>query len=161
MDLFILWLHGTPSGHRYTVHSSTHKLTLTHAHTHKVHHYIYIAKRLVWGEKGEGVAFKLQFLFKGPGWSPGKPRLGLRDDIPQVINTHTCTHCKLGLQVSPEEKPYNRKAPLWLNIYVAIHFAIVLILARVLGEIRHVSPIPILPFTEITDLLCLYSILTC
>ena len=132
--------------------------THTHAHTHKVHHYIYIAKRLVWGEKGEGVAFKLQFLFKGPGWSPGKPRLGLRDDIPQVLNTHmahthTCTHCKLGLQVSPDEKPYDRKAPLWLNIYVAIHVTIVFILARVLGEIRHVSPI--LPITEITDLLFL------
>ena len=36
----------------------------------------------------EGVGHKLAVLFKGPGWSPGKPRLGCRDEIPQVrLNT--------------------------------------------------------------------------
>lgn len=32
---------------------------------------------------------KLSVIFKGPGWAPGKPRLGLIEDIPEVsINVH-------------------------------------------------------------------------
>ena len=27
---------------------------------------------------------KISFIFKGPGWAPGKPRLGLIEDIPEV-----------------------------------------------------------------------------
>jgi hypothetical protein len=99
-------------------------------------------RRLVQGEKGEGLAFKLQFLFKGPGWSPGKPRLGLRQDIPQV---------------SPDEKPYDTTVPFWLNVYVAIHFVILLIIARVVGEI-HMG----LPWLQTVALVsyCMFS-LTC
>jgi alkylglycerol monooxygenase len=91
----------------------------------QVHHYVYILKRLVWGGKGEGLWFKLQFLFKGPGWSPGKPRLGCREDIPQV---------------SPNEKPYDRSVPMWLNMYIAVHFAIILIIGRALGAIHSGLP---------------------
>lgn len=33
----------------------------------------------------DGLRNKLAVVFKGPGWSPGKPRLGYYDDIPLVI----------------------------------------------------------------------------
>ena len=32
----------------------------------------------------EGLGNKLSVFFKGPGWTPGKPRLGLIKDIPDV-----------------------------------------------------------------------------
>lgn len=32
----------------------------------------------------EGWQNKLSIPFKGPGWSPGKPRLGYLDEIPEV-----------------------------------------------------------------------------
>ena len=49
-------------------------------------------------------------------------------------------------QVSPDEKPYDPTVPFWLNVYVAIHFVILLIIARVIGEIHRVSFTSILPF---------------
>ena len=85
----------------------------------QIHHYVYMWKRL-WTEKG-GWSFRLQFLFKGPGWSPGKPRLGLRKDIPRV---------------SPDEKPYDTAVPMWLKFYVAIHFTIIAILSIALEEVH-------------------------
>ena len=47
----------------------------------QVHHYVYLWKR-VWSE--EGLRHKLSILLKGPGWAPGKPRLGSPGDIPEV-----------------------------------------------------------------------------
>lgn len=32
----------------------------------------------------EGFGNKIAFIFKGPGWEPGKPRLGLIEDVPDV-----------------------------------------------------------------------------
>jgi len=34
--------------------------------------------------EAEGISNKLSVIFKGPGWTPGKPRLGDIADIPQV-----------------------------------------------------------------------------
>lgn len=31
---------------------------------------------------------KFSVIFKGPGWGPGKPRLGLNEEIPEVIKAH-------------------------------------------------------------------------
>ncbi len=50
------------------------------------HHAIYIISNI--GSK-EGFKNKLFFLLKGPGWSPGKPRLGNIEDIPQVMYVET------------------------------------------------------------------------
>uniref|UniRef100_A0A8C2BH87 Alkylglycerol monooxygenase n=1 Tax=Cyprinus carpio TaxID=7962 RepID=A0A8C2BH87_CYPCA len=36
--------------------------------------------------EAEGISNKLSVIFKGPGWTPGKPRLGDIADIPQVGN---------------------------------------------------------------------------
>lgn len=45
------------------------------------HHLYYIISNI--GSK-KGFSNKIFFLLKGPGWSPGKPRLGNIEDIPQV-----------------------------------------------------------------------------
>ena len=52
----------------------------------------------------------------------------------------------LVVQVSPDEKPYDATVPFWLNVYVAVHFVILLIIARVIGEIHRVRFTSILPF---------------
>ncbi len=44
-------------------------------------HYVYLWQKF-W--EAEGVGHKLSVLFKGPGWTPGKPRMGCIEDIPQV-----------------------------------------------------------------------------
>lgn len=33
---------------------------------------------------------KLKVLFQGPGWAPGKPRLGLYEDVPDVRHINSC-----------------------------------------------------------------------
>ena len=43
------------------------------------------------------------------------------------------------IQVSPDEKPYDPTVPFWLNVYVAIHFVILLIIATVMRIIRQAS----------------------
>lgn len=51
------------------------------------HHIYYIISNT--GLK-KGFLNKLYFLLKGPGWSPGKPRLGSIEDIPQVCTLKLC-----------------------------------------------------------------------
>ncbi|XP_041372292.1 alkylglycerol monooxygenase-like [Gigantopelta aegis] len=53
---------------------------------------------------------KLASLFCGPGWSPGKPRMGDPADIPQVE--------------SPPVK-YDTRVPTWLGLYVLVHFILI------------------------------------
>lgn len=56
---------------------------------------------------------KLSVLVKGPGWEPGKPRLGLINDIPD-INSQS------------DIAPYQPNQSLSRQLYCAIHFFIVL-----------------------------------
>ena len=49
-------------------------------------HFKHIA-RTFWQMEGWGN--KLSVIFKGPGWAPGKPRLGLPEDIPEVSHLAT------------------------------------------------------------------------
>jgi alkylglycerol monooxygenase len=72
-----------------------------------------------------GLSHRLSFLFKGPGWSPGKPRLGLPQDIPEV----------------PKDiVPYHRLNPMWLDAYILIHFALMVIASDVLTKNNSVVP---------------------
>ncbi|NWI17153.1 ALKMO monooxygenase, partial [Crypturellus soui] len=57
-----------------------------------------------------GFCNKLSVLFKGPGWGPGKPRLGLPEEIPVITG---------------KEVPYNPSVPAYLNCYAVIHFAVI------------------------------------
>lgn len=43
-------------------------------------------------------------------------------------------------QVLPDEKPYDRRTPWWLNIYVVVHFAVILILSHELGKVKNTLP---------------------
>ena len=47
----------------------------------QLHHAYYIVSSI--GSQ-KGLVNKVSFLVKGPGWSPGKPRLGNREDLPEV-----------------------------------------------------------------------------
>ncbi|XP_072041304.1 alkylglycerol monooxygenase-like [Amphiura filiformis] len=55
----------------------------------------------------QGIVNKLCIIFKGPGWEPGKPRLGDIQDIPDIKY--------------PMPK-YRTQIPVWCQVYVAIHF---------------------------------------
>lgn len=67
-------------------------------------HYWYILKT-VWNTKG--VVNKLFVLIKGPGWSPGKPRLGEFEDLPQVE--------------SPVQR-YDPRISNILSVYALLHY---------------------------------------
>ncbi|XP_022247006.1 alkylglycerol monooxygenase-like isoform X2 [Limulus polyphemus] len=58
----------------------------------------------------KGFKNKLSVLFKGPGWSPGKPRLGLKEDIPDIH--------------APREK-YDPQLPMWCIVYLHFHSYVV------------------------------------
>ncbi|PIK60670.1 putative alkylglycerol monooxygenase [Apostichopus japonicus] len=52
---------------------------------------------------------KVAFIFKGPGWEPGKPRLGLIEDIPDIHH--------------PQPK-FDTFLPTWCKFYVGFHFLV-------------------------------------
>ncbi|XP_069852259.1 alkylglycerol monooxygenase [Dipodomys merriami] len=58
-----------------------------------------------------GFFHKFSVLFKGPGWGPGKPRLGLHEDIPEVTG---------------KEVPFSSSASQLLKIYAGVQFALML-----------------------------------
>ncbi|XP_017584853.1 PREDICTED: alkylglycerol monooxygenase isoform X1 [Corvus brachyrhynchos] len=57
-----------------------------------------------------GFCNKLSVIFKGPGWGPGKPRLGLPEEIPVITG---------------KEVPFNPPVPAYCNCYALVHFAII------------------------------------
>ncbi|XP_064644600.1 alkylglycerol monooxygenase-like [Lineus longissimus] len=75
----------------------------------QVSHFLYIWK-CFWRRKGW--RNKLNTLFMGPGWAPGKPRFGCHEDIPEIEQA---------------VKIYNKDLPIWCNVYVVIHFALALL----------------------------------
>lgn len=95
------------------VYGLTHPINTFQPFQVQLAHYIHIWKTF-WEMKG--LKNKLSVIFKGPGWEPGKPWHGCIEDIPDVH--------------APVEK-YDPKLPTWLNIYVAVHFILV-----VLGQIE-------------------------
>lgn len=62
--------------------------------------------------KAESLKDKLGVLFYGPGWRPGLPRLGDVRDIPKIVHPVV---------------PYDRKLSYWQNIYVVVHFGLLLL----------------------------------
>lgn len=72
------------------------------------HHLVYILK-IFWATPG--INNKISVIINGPGWEPGKPRLGCIEDHPLV---------------SGKEIPYNPKIPAWLQMYAVLHFFFIL-----------------------------------
>ncbi|KAJ8794685.1 hypothetical protein J1605_002994 [Eschrichtius robustus] len=54
---------------------------------------------------------KFSVIFKGPGWGPGKPRLGLNEEIPEVKG---------------KEVPFSSSASRLLQTYAVVQFALLL-----------------------------------
>ncbi|KAL7644584.1 UNVERIFIED_CONTAM: hypothetical protein RMT77_004121 [Armadillidium vulgare] len=61
---------------------------------------------------------KLKALFFGPGWNPGTPRLGDEDAIPDK---------------TPEREKYDPKIPFWVQIYLLIHFTVVILVQQMMS----------------------------
>uniref|UniRef100_A0AAR5PM64 Alkylglycerol monooxygenase n=1 Tax=Dendroctonus ponderosae TaxID=77166 RepID=A0AAR5PM64_DENPD len=76
---------------------------------------------------------KLAAIFYGPSWQPGKPRLGLEEDKIKVV----------------KREKYNVKIPLWCNLYLLIHFAVMVYGFHQLA-LRHLSlsPVSVLAFVS-------------
>nr|XP_006138384.1 alkylglycerol monooxygenase [Pelodiscus sinensis] len=58
-----------------------------------------------------GYCNKLSVIFKGPGWGPGKPRLGLPEEIPVITG---------------KEVNFDPKLPIYLSVYATVHFVLML-----------------------------------
>ncbi|XP_067936949.1 alkylglycerol monooxygenase-like [Watersipora subatra] len=66
-----------------------------------------------------GLINKAKTLLYGPGWEPGKPRLGEKTDIPDIHY--------------PQPK-YETPAPLWYNVYSVVHFIPVFAIHQIAHE---------------------------
>lgn len=74
----------------------------------QLHYYLYLWRR---SNTYNTISHKLSTFFKGPSWKPGKPRLGDHVDNPKVTG---------------KEVPHNPSWSLPLQVYVVIHFLLVL-----------------------------------
>jgi alkylglycerol monooxygenase len=84
------------------VYGLTHPLNTFDPFWVQFHHLIHVL-RTAWTIPGLGN--KLSVLFKGPGWAPGKPRLGDLRDVPAVRYPH---------------KYYDPKIPGILTAYIMV-----------------------------------------
>ncbi|XP_060564635.1 alkylglycerol monooxygenase-like [Ruditapes philippinarum] len=113
--VFIIWdrLFGTFEAEKEeekVVYGLVHNIDSWEPVHAQLHHLIYVIKS-AWNI--QGISNKLSVLLKGPGWSPGKPRLGCLEDIPQV-------------KQNPVK--YNSDVSTWRTIYIWLHFLIFLLL---------------------------------
>lgn len=90
------------------IYGLTHPVNTFEPFKVQFHHLIYICKTF---QATPGLFNKLSVIFKGPGWSPGKPRLGLKEEIPEVTG---------------KEVPFSSRAPQLLKIYTVLQFAMLL-----------------------------------
>uniref|UniRef100_G3MS14 Alkylglycerol monooxygenase n=1 Tax=Amblyomma maculatum TaxID=34609 RepID=G3MS14_AMBMU len=108
----IIWdrLFGTfAAEQRRPAYGLTHSVNTFDPWSLQTDHFINICKQFV---SINGLSNKLSTLFKGPGWQPGKPRLGDPNDIPDVRR--------------PVET-YAPKTSLLSKFYVTLHFALIVI----------------------------------
>ncbi|CAL1286387.1 unnamed protein product [Larinioides sclopetarius] len=97
--------------------------------------------RMFWST--EGLLNKLSVIFKGPGWSPGKPRLGCIEDIPDVK--------------APVER-YDPSLPSWCKIYAFCHCMLLVFLYVEMIEGQHVIP-PLILYAGVIYEVLSFSIL--
>uniref|UniRef100_A0A671UM05 Alkylglycerol monooxygenase n=1 Tax=Sparus aurata TaxID=8175 RepID=A0A671UM05_SPAAU len=74
----------------------------------QLHYYFYLWRKSKYYKK---INNKLSTFFKGPSWKPGKPRLGDHSNNPKVTG---------------KEVPHDPSWPLHLQVYVVVHFLLVL-----------------------------------
>uniref|UniRef100_A0A8D0H421 Alkylglycerol monooxygenase n=1 Tax=Sphenodon punctatus TaxID=8508 RepID=A0A8D0H421_SPHPU len=88
------------------IYGLTHPINTFEPFKIQLHHLVYIWKTF-WATSG--FCNKFSVLFKGPGWEPGKPRLGLPEELPVVNRMYR----RFSISTS-------------LRIYVVAHFAVLL-----------------------------------
>ncbi|XP_037574714.1 alkylglycerol monooxygenase-like [Dermacentor silvarum] len=106
----IIWdrLFGTfAAEQRRPAYGLTHSVNTFDPWTLQMQHFLYICKQVI---TIKGLGNKFSTVFKGPGWQPGKPRLGDPNDIPDVRR--------------PVE-PYAPETTLLRKLYVALHFTLI------------------------------------
>jgi alkylglycerol monooxygenase len=75
--------------------------------------------------KSDNIRDKLCVVVNGPGWEPGKPRLGNLDEIPMI----------------PEDKePYNKTSQPLVYIYCFIHLVIIFTVTNSLATLHQTAP---------------------
>lgn len=107
----------------------------------QLHHVVHVF-RTAWTTPG--LWNKVCVFIKGPGWAPGKPRLGLIEDVPPV------TH--------PWPK-YDSSVPFFLSLYILVHFGLVLVSFSIVDR-TYASTSGSLMAPGIFLVLCLYAILS-
>lgn len=55
----------------------------------KFEYYVYLWQQFL---SADGITHKLSVIFNGPGWTPGKPRLGDPEDLPEVGDVSVFSH---------------------------------------------------------------------
>ena len=68
-----------------------------------------------------GFRNKFNALFMGPGWEPGKPRLGLINDISEP-------------DLTVKKYSYDPFIPIWKQFYVLVHYTVILTLFLLLSD---------------------------
>ncbi|XP_039718368.1 alkylglycerol monooxygenase isoform X3 [Pteropus medius] len=107
----IIWdrIFGTfEAENKKVVYGLTHPINTFDPFKVQFHHLVYIWTTF-WATPG--FFNKFSVIFKGPGWGPGKPRLGLSEEIPEVTG---------------KEVPLSSSASRLLRIYAVIQFALML-----------------------------------
>ncbi|CAG2177071.1 unnamed protein product, partial [Oppiella nova] len=100
----------------------------------QMHHWMAMIENMC---STQGWKNKLMIPFKGPGWAPGKPRLGYLDDIPHIEQPVTY---------------WNPKIHILQKIYTVWHFAVILIFYHELTQRYH-------ELTQITVMFCIIALL--
>ncbi|XP_072821008.1 alkylglycerol monooxygenase isoform X1 [Vicugna pacos] len=107
----IIWdrLFGTfEAENEKVVYGLTHPINTFEPFKVQFHYLVYIWTTF-WATPG--FFNKFSVIFKGPGWGPGKPRLGLSEEIPEVTG---------------KEVPFSSAASQLLRIYTVVQFALML-----------------------------------
>lgn len=91
----------------------------------------------------EGLSNKLSVFVKGPGWEPGKPRLGYIEDIPDVR--------------APVEK-YDKSVSTPLSVYCWLQFLLILILYMSIAPMLNELPVTVLWLAFVYMLFALLNI---
>uniref|UniRef100_A0A5F9CMC6 Alkylglycerol monooxygenase n=1 Tax=Oryctolagus cuniculus TaxID=9986 RepID=A0A5F9CMC6_RABIT len=107
----IIWdrLFGTfEAENEKVVYGLTHPINTFEPFKVQFHHLLYMWTTF-WATPG--FFNKFSVIFKGPGWGPGKPRLGLSEEIPQVTG---------------KEVPFSSSASQLLKLYTVVQFALML-----------------------------------
>lgn len=108
----IIWdrIFGTfEAENEQVIYGLTHPIGTFEPFKVQFHHLLYIWTTF-WATPG--FCHKFSVLFKGPGWGPGKPRLGLSEEIPEVTG---------------QEVPFTSSASELLKIYAVLQFAVMLV----------------------------------